>query len=472
LKEKQMIKTIKELFGVGPAVNIDYPGATGPFVPAEESSYQFRDELVRRLLLWHGGIAGRNLLVQGPTGSGKSSLIEQFANRMGIAVYRVPCHGRSEFGDFTGQLVIKQDGSTEFVHGALPLAMKTGGVILFDEINFLPPSVSGALNTVLDGGPLLLPETGEVIEPHPSFRIAATGNAVDQGDDAALYRGTQRMNLAMLQRFLMAKVGYLSSMEEAVVLNKVAPRLPATLIQSLVKTAEDVRDAFQKGDIETVLSTRTMVKMSRILEARLPLVLKNPMDETKFALRFTLLDGVKVEDAKAIEGTLERRGIPDLGSAAVNAGPAVTPAASASSGRTLTNAVPVFVFVNLNRQGTGHAAHWGFIEESVNACAMFNGSIEPALQTRFSASKNKTEAFFAANEKQTNRGYTHRIEVVTKKGVAHTVFLEAFLAQLAVVIAAKRMNNSCGIKKADIGNDAATKLVDFAGSISVAAMVV
>jgi hypothetical protein len=130
------------------------------------------------------------------------------------------------------------------------------------------------------------------------------------------------------------------------------------------------------------------------------------------------------------------------------------------------------VFVNLNRQGTGHAAHWGFIEESVNACAMFNGSIEPALQTRFSASKNKTEAFFAANEKQTNRGYTHHIEVVTKKGVAHTVFLEAFLAQLAVVIAAKRMNNSCGIKKADIGNDAATKLVDFAGSISVAAMVV
>jgi cobaltochelatase CobS len=327
-----MIKTIKELFGVGPAVNIDYPGEVGPFIPAGESSYQFRDELVRRLLLWHGGIAGRNLLVQGPTGSGKSSLIEQFANRMGIAVYRVPCHGRSEFSDFTGQLVIKQDGSTEFVHGALPMAMKTGGVILFDEINFLPPAVSGALNTVLDGGPLLLPETGEVIEPHASFRVAATGNAVDQGDDASLYRGTQRMNLAMLQRFLMAKVVYLTPMEEAVVLNKVAPRLPSQLIQSLVKTADDVREAFLKGDIETVLSTRTMVKMSRVLEARLPLVMKNAMEETKFALRFTLLDGVKAEDAKAIEGTLERRGIPDLSGVQAAANPAVTPAASVSSG--------------------------------------------------------------------------------------------------------------------------------------------
>lgn len=467
-----MIKTIKELFGVGPAVNIEYPGEVGPFVPAVESSYQFRDELVRRLLLWHGGIAGRNLLVQGPTGSGKSSLIEQFANRMGIAVYRVPCHGRSEFSDFTGQLVIKQDGSTEFVHGALPMAMKTGGVILFDEINFLPPSVSGALNTVLDGGPLLLPETGEVIEPHASFRVAATGNAVDQGDDASLYRGTQRMNLAMLQRFLMAKVGYLTPMEEAVVLNKVAPRLPSQLIQSLVKTADDVREAFLKGDIETVLSTRTMVKMSRVLEARLPLVMKNAMEETKFALRFTLLDGVKAEDAKAIEGTLERRGIPDLSGVQAAANTAVTPAASVSSGRTLTNAVPLRVYVNLDRQGTSCAAHWGFIEESVNACAMFNGSIEPTLQTRFSASRTKAEAFVAANEKRNTRGYTHEIEVMTQKGTAHTVFLEAFLEQLAVVIAAKRMNNSCGVKKADIGNDAATKLVDFAGSISVAAMVI
>jgi cobaltochelatase CobS len=456
-----MIKTIKELFGVGPAVGIEYPGESGPFVPAEEASYQFRDELVRRLLLWHGGIAGRNLLVQGPTGSGKSSLIEQFANRMGIAVYRVPCHGRSEFSDFTGQLVIKQDGSTEFVLGALPLAMKTGGVILFDEINFLPPSVSGALNTLLDGGPLLLPETGEVIEPHPAFRVAATGNAVDQCDDASLYRGTQRMNLAMLQRFLMAKVGYLSPMEEAVVLNKVAPRLPPQLIQSLVTTAEDVREAFLKGDIETVLSTRTMVKMSRVLEARLPLVMKNTMEEAKFALRFTLLDGVKAEDAKAIEGTLERRGVPDLSNVQATSIPA-NPDPTGSGGRTLTNVVSVNVLVNLNRQNSGNAAFWGYIEESASGCAMFNGSIEPQLSTRFSTSKTKSEAEQLAADKVTSRGYGHSIEVSTKQGIAHTVFLEAFLLQLAIVVTAYRNQSACIVKTVDIGKDAAEKLVKLA----------
>lgn len=464
-----MIKTIKELFGVGPAVGIECPGEVGPFVPACEPAYQFRDELVRRLLLWHGGVAGRNLLVQGPTGSGKSSLIEQFANRMGIAVYRVPCHGRTEFSDFTGQLVIKQDGSTEFVHGALPLAMKAGGVILFDEINFLPPSVSGALNTVLDGGPLLLPETGEVIEPHANFRVAATGNAVDQGDDVALYRGTQRMNLAMLQRFLVAKVGYLTPMEEAVVLNKAAPKLPPQLIESLVTTAEDVRDAFMKGDIETVLSTRTMVKMSRILEARLPLVIKSTMEETKFALRFVLLDGVKVEDAKAIEGTLERRGLPDLSSTSSASSGAVQTGftSPAASGKTITSVVPLKVLVNLDRQGSGNAAFWGFIEETTQVCSMFNGSFEPTLQTRFSASKSKTEALALADVKSKTRGYDREIQTKTKKGVPHTVFLESFLEAISAVLSAWRGSTSCVIKSSSIGPDAAAELASFARLLNV-----
>ncbi len=86
-----MMKTIKELFGVGPAAPIQCPDSDGPFVPAADLSYQFCEKLVRRLLLWHGGIAGRNLLVQGPTGSGKSSLIEQFCNRLGIAFLRGRC---------------------------------------------------------------------------------------------------------------------------------------------------------------------------------------------------------------------------------------------------------------------------------------------------------------------------------------------------------------------------------------------
>ena len=166
-----------------------------PLVPQHESYYGFQEDHVRRLMLWYSGAAGRNLLISGPTGCGKSSLVEQFLSRMGVELYRVACHGKMDFGELTGSTAILPDGSTKFIHGPLPRAMLNGSVLLLDEVNFLSPAMVGALNTVLDGGPLLIPETGELIQPHRDFRVVATGNSVERGDDASHYAGTQRMNL-------------------------------------------------------------------------------------------------------------------------------------------------------------------------------------------------------------------------------------------------------------------------------------
>jgi radical SAM protein with 4Fe4S-binding SPASM domain len=218
------VRTLGELFNVrDPKVSaIGFPvnPNPGPLCPEIEPSYEFQEDHVRRLLLWIGGVAGRTLLIHGPTGCGKSSLVEQLCARLGKELYRVPCHAKMEFSELTGQMTLLSDGSTKFVYGALPRAMSNGSVLLLDEINFMPGGVVGALNTVLDGGPLLLSETGELIRPHSDFRICATGNAIDRGDDSSLYKGTQSMNLALMQRFLALKADYLPVLEEAAMLNR------------------------------------------------------------------------------------------------------------------------------------------------------------------------------------------------------------------------------------------------------------
>ncbi len=330
-------RTLAELFALTSAnvKNIYFPVNVnpGPLTPTVDPAYQFQQEDIRRMLIWIGGVAGRNLLITGPTGCGKSSLIEQFCARLGRELYRVPCHGKLEFTEITGQLTVLQDGSTKFVHGPLPRAMQTGSVLLLDEMNFIHPSAIGALNTVLDGGPLLIPETGESIVPHDDFRIVATGNAVDHGDDSALYRGTQRMNLALIQRFLTVKADYLSPTDEAAMLHRTVPGIPGNVIGILAQVAADVRASFKLGDIESTVSTRTLVKWAKVLQARLPVLVSNPEDELRFALRFVLTDGLKPEDAKAIEGVLQRYSsgivvVPPVPDSAANA-----PAESNSSSR-------------------------------------------------------------------------------------------------------------------------------------------
>ena len=418
-------RTLGELFNVRDAkiAAIGFPvnPSPGPLCPEIELSYEFQEDHVRRLLLWIGGVAGRTLLIHGPTGCGKSSLVEQLCARLGRDLYRMPCHGKLEFGDLTGQLTVLADGSTKFVHGPLPRAMLNGSVLLLDEVNFIPPSVVGALNTVLDGGPLLLSETGELIRPHSDFRICATGNAIDRGDDSSLYKGTQSMNLALMQRFLALKADYLPVLEEAAMLNRAVSGLPSKVIEILAETASDVRAAFKSGDIESTVSTRTLVKWAKVLQARSTVLLDRPEEEIKFALQFVLTDLLKTEDAKAIEGTLTRRtaGLvlnpaaqPDLDSTTE-----VQPDACSTIGAE-DFVDPVVLDFLLNPSDTskdGHVTFWAGCKPAPGTTgSVLNGTLFPTFDSR--RTNDKDEAWFVEKRSAKLRyGHHHHVAVLVDR---------------------------------------------------------
>lgn len=428
-------RPLGELFGLtDPRVkDVPFPVIQnpGPLAPTLEPAYKFQEEHIRRLLLWIGGVAGRNLLITGPTGCGKSSLIEQLCARLGRELYRVPCHGRLEFSELTGQLTVMTDGSTKFVHGPLPRAMQTGSVLLLDEMNFIHPSAIGALNTILDGGPLLIPETGELIQPHPDFRIVATGNAVDHGDDASLYRGTQRMNLALIQRFLTLKAGYLKPLEEAAMIHRTAPGLPGKAIEVMVSVAEDVRAAFTRGDIESTVSTRTLVKWARVLQVRVPVLVANPEDELRFALQFVLTDALKVEDAKAIEGTLQRRSAglklqnPSPGKASASPQMAAAPSVPAAA-----VATRLHFLVNPNRENKGVTAFWVGVDPAAGDATglSLNGTIAPSESIRVVMGKDRAWLSQTQSDKRNSRGYRLAVSVVVAKDSAESVARDAVQA--------------------------------------------
>ena len=423
------VRTLGELFNVreSKVASIGFPVNLnpGPLCPGVDHSYEFQEDHVRRLLLWIGGVAGRTLLIHGPTGCGKSSLVEQLCARLGRDLYRMPCHGKLEFGDLTGQLTVLADGSTKFVHGPLPRAMLNGSVLLLDEVNFIPPSVVGALNTVLDGGPLLLSETGELIRPHSDFRICATGNAIDRGDDSSLYKGTQSMNLALMQRFLALKADYLPVLEEAAMLNRAVSGLPAKVVEILAETASDVRAAFKSGDIESTVSTRTLVKWAKILQARSTVLLDRPEEEIKFALQFVLTDLLKTEDAKAIEGTLTRRTAGLVLNQALQPVPSSSDAQADSSTVGAPQNQVVLDFLINALDSTKAVSYWAGVKPAPGQTgSVINGTIFPDLGSRMTNAKD-ADWFDKQLLAKVRSGYADHVAILVDPSEWNVVALSA-----------------------------------------------
>ena len=150
-------------------------------------------------------------MIKGPTGSGKSSLVLELAARLGRPVQQVTCSATMEIQDLIGQFRLVKDSDqvvTKFAYGVLPKAMMFGHILLLDEFDYAPPSSISALNAVIQGSPLIIEAMGgQVVKPHPDFRLVITGNTGGSGDHQGGYVGTRQHNMAFLDRFRIMTVG-------------------------------------------------------------------------------------------------------------------------------------------------------------------------------------------------------------------------------------------------------------------------
>lgn len=239
-------------------------GELSEYVPERDRAYVFRKEHLKTIQYWAHG-AEKNILLQGETGTGKTTLIEQVASRLNWPVYTVGCHGGIEFQEFIGRVTLQVDGSTGWADGPLIAAMRVGGILLLDEMNFLPPEVAGGLNTALQAKVYTIPETGELVRAHQNFRIAATGNAID-GVGKGSYKGTQKQNIALLSRFTLGiRVKYMSVKDEVVMITGKAQGIHDKVANYLAEIADMARKSAAEGVLTSPLSPRETIATAQRL---------------------------------------------------------------------------------------------------------------------------------------------------------------------------------------------------------------
>ncbi|KAF9013327.1 P-loop containing nucleoside triphosphate hydrolase protein [Cyathus striatus] len=135
---------------------------------------------------------------KGPTSSGKTSSVEYLAKRTGHRFVRINNHEHTDIQEYIGSYVSDPlTGKLVFKDGLLVRALRNGDWIVLDELNLAPTDVLEALNRLLDDNrELVIPETSEIVRPHPHFMLFATQNP------PGLYAGRKVLSRAFRNRFL------------------------------------------------------------------------------------------------------------------------------------------------------------------------------------------------------------------------------------------------------------------------------
>ncbi|OQV03835.1 AAA domain-containing protein [Cladophialophora immunda] len=171
----------------------------GPMPPDFQPHYIRTPSVERNLLNLARAASMRRfpILLQGPTSAGKTSMVEYLAKLSGNKFVRINNHEHTDLQEYLGSYMSDTDGKLVFREGVLVDALRLGHWVVLDELNLAPSDVLEALNRLLDDNrELLIPESQEIVRPHPNFMLFATQNP------AGLYGGRKRLSRAFRNRFL------------------------------------------------------------------------------------------------------------------------------------------------------------------------------------------------------------------------------------------------------------------------------
>lgn len=173
---------------------------TGPHALDTATEYILTPSVQTKLIGLARAILARKspILIQGPTSAGKTSALEYLARRTGHRFVRINNHEHTDVQEYLGSYASDPDtGRLVFHEGLLVKALRSGDWIVLDELNLAPTDVLEALNRLLDDNrELVIPETGEIVRPHPHFMLFATQNP------PGLYAGRKILSRAFRNRFI------------------------------------------------------------------------------------------------------------------------------------------------------------------------------------------------------------------------------------------------------------------------------
>jgi MoxR-like ATPase len=204
--------------------------------------------------------------ISGPTGNGKSTMVEQICAKHKKPLIRVNLNMMTDEEQLIGSKTL-EEGNVKIVEGPVLIAMRNGTTLLLDEIDAGSANTLLCLQPILEGKPYYFKLKNEMIVPAAGFNVIATANTKGKGSDDGRYIGTNILNEAFLERFA---VTFEQEYPAAKVEVKIVKNLMETyscldeeFAETLVKWADAIRRTFEDGGVDETITTRRMIHIVR-----------------------------------------------------------------------------------------------------------------------------------------------------------------------------------------------------------------
>lgn len=201
------------------------------------------------------------LLLKGPTGCGKSRLVEHMAARLGRPLITVACHDETSAVDLTGRYLV-DGGDTVWQDGPVTRAVRSGAILYLDEFAEARSDVVVVVHPLTDHRRALF------VERHDEEILAAPGFMLVVSYNPGYQRGLKELKPSTRQRFLAVALGYPEPDVELEILEG-ETSIDRASGRKLVALAGRLREVEPLGLAE-MPSTRLLVNAARMMCADVP----------------------------------------------------------------------------------------------------------------------------------------------------------------------------------------------------------
>ena len=198
--------------------------------------------------------------ISGLSGNGKTFMVEQACAKVKKEFIRVQINPETDEDDLLGGFRLI-NGETVFAKGPVLKAMENGAILLLDEIDRATNKIM-CLQGILEGKPVLVKKTGEIVKPAEGFNVIATANTKGKGSEDGRFTAASIIDEAFLERFTISVDQQFPGLgiEKKIILKHMEKfdAVDADFAEKLVTWADIIRKTFYDDGVDEVISTRRL----------------------------------------------------------------------------------------------------------------------------------------------------------------------------------------------------------------------